>query len=188
MDEEVRCFIALDLPSDIRATVAKVGEIVACHWPYQSVKWTGPDNIHLTLRFLGKTDTAQLASLREALDGLVTEEPPFELTLTSVGAFPNPGRPRVLWVGLDSADHRLQGFQKRVERTVRDLGWDREAKLFQPHLTFGRIRPKAAKPIGDWEVSIPGKRFGIGEVVLMESVFQREGVEYRPIHYSAFSG
>ena len=98
------------------------------HW--RAVRWVKPENVHLTLRFLGATAADQLEELKTALAALAAMVEPFELQLAAMGCFPNVRRPRVIWVGLAGAEDQLLALQRAVEQVVVDLGWQREPRPF----------------------------------------------------------
>ena len=105
---------------------------IAHHWQERSVKWAKPDNLHVTLRFLGDISLERSKSLGRVLDQIACEESPFELALDSVGAFPTVHRPRILWISLSCVDTGLHLLQNRVERATCDLGWEPEIKSYKP--------------------------------------------------------
>jgi 2'-5' RNA ligase len=105
-----------------------------------SVRWTDPRSIHLTLKFLGEVDEGRVAELVQALAGAVEGRGAPILGLGGLGAFPNRRRPRILWVGLKEEGKLLPPLQAAVESAAATLGWEREGRPFQPHLTVGRVR------------------------------------------------
>ena len=128
----MRLFIAVDLPKSIRDSLKPLfGEkLPGSHW-------VGPEQLHLTLRFLGETDEALFHAVKTALAEV--SAPNFELRLRGAGVFPNPSRARVLWVGLGDSPPLLD-LQKQIENKITALGFAAETRGFSPHLTLARFK------------------------------------------------
>ena len=97
-----------------------------------NVRWVNPGNVHLTLKFLGNVDAAVIPSLVESVQAAVGGSGSFRLTLGSLGAFPNPARARVVWVGLEGAVDALLDLQRRVEQAATAIGVGRGAASLCP--------------------------------------------------------
>jgi 2'-5' RNA ligase len=128
----MRLFIAVDLPPDVRPVVSGLCQGI------DGARWTRPEQLHITLRFLGDTPEDQLADIREKLRQVVV--PGFSLSLTGVGVFPPPRsrKPaRVLWLGLEPPTPP-QALKLAIDAV---LGPDPEAaqRGFSPHLTLARM-------------------------------------------------
>ena len=106
------------------------------------VRWVAIPSIHLTLKFLGEIDPAQVPILVESLKKCSAGELPFKLRLHGLGGFPNLHRPRVIWCGVEGDADRLIALQEKVERACADLGFPPESRPFHPHLTLGRVQGK----------------------------------------------
>jgi len=184
----IRTFIAVEMPADVRAALRGLVERMAPRWPERGVRWVKGDSMHLTLRFLGDTDEALVPELRAGLDEVAEGAAPFELRLNGTGCFPNPRRPRVIWVGLDNPEDRLLPLQKQVERLARACGWERERRPFRPHLTLGRVRDRTRPPQGDWLVAPEEVVFRVEKVQLIESHLKPTGAEYAVLHTARLAG
>ncbi|MEE9173397.1 MAG: RNA 2',3'-cyclic phosphodiesterase [Thermoplasmata archaeon] len=138
----MRAFIAVD----IRATRAMVRLLDALRGTRARVRIASPENLHITLKFLGETDDGLVPFIRDALAGAVEGEVPFTLTLHGSGAFPNARNPRVLWIGVEGGDPLVR-IAKRLERALQELEFERERRRFTPHLTVGRV--KSRKDVGE---------------------------------------
>ncbi|NTV62244.1 MAG: RNA 2',3'-cyclic phosphodiesterase [Oscillochloris sp.] len=136
----MRLFIAIDLPAPVRAALAEVQARLRRH--DLAVRWAAIEGMHLTLQFLGETEAQLLPDLRAALARI--PPPSFTLRLSGLGTFPNPTRPRVLWVGLGNDLAPLDELQQAVLDATRPLGFAPEARAFSPHLTLGRTRQEAS--------------------------------------------
>ena len=187
MSGTVRAFVAIELPAGLCSALS--GIPAAASLPATaSVRWTPPENLHLTLRFLGDTPEEQLAPLADALDGVAAGAAPFELELGGAGAYPEARAARVLWVGLVDADRKLRRLRNQVEAAVRGLGWKREGRPFQPHLTLARLRRPTRLPADAWIQTVPRCRFAVVEVSLIRSTLKPAGAEYDVLHRAPLAG
>jgi RNA 2',3'-cyclic 3'-phosphodiesterase len=129
-----RVFIAVDLPAEIRSALKELQQQLR---PFtNAARWVAPESIHITLKFIGEVSEARIAEIHTALLGLEGE--PFPITVRSVGFFPNPRSPRVFWAGLDAA--ALPRLAENVETRMARIGFEREKRAFQPHVTLARAR------------------------------------------------
>ena len=149
----------------------------------KGVRWTRPEHMHLTLRFLGNVRMEQVREVAQRVEQACHGMGAFALQLRGLGWFPDTGRPRVIWVGMDGAWEALQGMQASVAEALSGLGDHEEARSFQPHLTIGRVRFERGEgervrgmltgvtpvELGEWLV---------GEVVVMRSELRPDGVRY----------
>ena len=104
-------------------------------WPAQGVSWVSPENLHLTLRFLGAAEDGQIAALGQGLTAVAARHEGFTATTGQSGCFPNRRRPKVIWAGVGDADGRLGALQQDVEEVVCAAGWEPEERAFRPHVT-----------------------------------------------------
>lgn len=109
------------------------------------VRWVDPASMHLTLQFLGEVTPEVEPPLAAALERTLAGARPPVLGLTGLGAFPDWRRPRVLWVGLEEVGDHLASLHAGVTGATRPLGWEPEARPFQPHLTLGRRRDERGR-------------------------------------------
>lgn len=138
----LRSFIAVEIPPDIQQAIARSMASLQRALPRPLVRWVPPQNIHLTLQFLGDVSPANLERLAEALRSEAAAHPCFDMTAGTAGAFPNPRRARVLWIGLE-APASLGNLLRSVEAVTTRLGYPPEARKFSPHLTVGRVNQGA---------------------------------------------
>jgi 2'-5' RNA ligase len=158
------------------------------------VKWVRPENIHLSLKFLGEVDEAREPELRQALQraaGSRTEPRPLTLQITRFGVFPDYHRPHVLWAGV-TPDPALELLQHAVEQAFAPLGFPTEARTFRPHVTLGRAA-RDAKPrdFTGLEEILDTTEFAetvtIAEVDLMQSTLQKDGPVYQVKYHERLS-
>ncbi len=137
----IRAFIALDIPDDIKQRIAiETAPLVRA--AEDTVRWVTPENIHLTIKFLGDVSPNQLELLNHTLSTEAAALPPFNMEIGGLGCFPNPRRPRVIWIGIQ-APASLQHLVHTIENATGKIGYPPEEKTFSPHLTIGRVKPHA---------------------------------------------
>ena len=138
--DTLRLFVAVNLEEEVRRAIAEV--VAPLRAAERAVSWVAEPNLHLTLRFLGEQPTGAVSDLRHALVGVAAEVPAHALVLRGFGAFPSVRRPRVLWLGVQANVASAALYQK-VDDACASLGLGREARDFHPHVTLGRVRPRA---------------------------------------------
>lgn len=185
--DEIRAFVAVEMPPAARAALGAVSAALAGRVPPGSVRWVRPEQMHLTLRFLGETAVSQLPAITAALDEVGRQTAPLTLRLGAVGCFPNCKRPRVIWVGLEGDLRPLAVLQRRVEAALVPLGWAAEKRPFQPHLTLGRVKDVGKLSRVSWEVAVEAVEVGVTAVVLVQSQLQKSGPIYTNLHASRLS-
>lgn len=136
----VRAFIAIELPPAVLDQVGRLQTRVRQDLPSGLIRWTRPEGIHLTLKFLGDVEQDHLPEIEAALRGACAPHAPFPLQVSGLGCFPTPQRPRVLWVGVQDSSGKLAALQRDVERAIAPLGFPPERRGFHPHLTLGRVK------------------------------------------------
>lgn len=137
-----RAFIAIDIPPEIKQAISTQTASLRKE-SGRAARWVAPENIHLTLKFLGEASPANLELLAQAIQSECAQTAPFTVSVENLGCFPNPRRPRILWVGL-VVPPGLSRLQRQIEATAARLGYARDDKPFSPHLTIGRAREQAA--------------------------------------------
>lgn len=138
----LRAFLAIEIPLEIKKKIA--AEVVCLKKNSgQAVRWVASENFHLTLKFLGEISPANVELLSQSLKAECSQHPPFDITVTGLGCFPNSHRPRVIWIGL-TIPPELNRFQYKLETVTARMGYATEDKSFSPHLTIGRVREQAS--------------------------------------------
>ncbi len=137
-----RAFIPIELPEEIRKRLDQVISHLQESLADVQVRWVPALNIHLTLKFLGDVSSANYEVLTKILQVEAAEYRPFELSIGSLGAYPNLRRPRVIWVGIE-APNELHMLQRRIDSETARLGYASEKRRFSPHLTLGRVSRNA---------------------------------------------
>jgi 2'-5' RNA ligase len=137
----LRSFIAVKIPQEIQGAIARSIAPLQKSLPKPLVRWVAPENVHLTLKFLGDVSSANLERLAEALKVEARNHEQFAIPVGGLGAFPTARRARVLWIGLE-APSGLQALMRGVETVAASLGYAAEDRPFSPHLTIGRVGQK----------------------------------------------
>jgi RNA 2',3'-cyclic 3'-phosphodiesterase len=164
-----RLFTAIDLPEEVRETIADIGSDLP------GARRVPPDQLHLTLRFIGEVDEGTFAAVRSSLRAV--EATGFSLALRGVGHFPPGRRPRVLWVGLAECAPLLE-LQKEVERALTGAGIPSEARRFSPHLTLARLKdtpPEKVDALEDRCRQFSAGPFPVTQFYLYSSTLTRSG-------------
>ncbi|NIA21046.1 MAG: RNA 2',3'-cyclic phosphodiesterase [Anaerolineaceae bacterium] len=186
---DLRLFIAVELPDAAKELLAAVQREL--QQADARVKWSRPENIHLTLKFLGDTPEEFLDDLSAALDEAAAGHAAHTARVAQVGAFPNVRRPRVIWVGLDEPTGQLPALQRSVEEATSDLV-EPERRSFAAHLTLGRVIVKDGGNLTQLSRLMEGYRLNsfssvevpVNQVVLIRSELSPSGPTYTPLHRS----
>jgi 2'-5' RNA ligase len=186
----VRLFVALQIPEAIRSDYAALMDDLrrfdakAAPKP----KWVWPENLHVTLKFIGHIDPAKLHSIRTAL-AKVRSPQEVQLHFHNIGFFPNANRPRVIWGGMDASEN-LASLARAVDQQIATLGFAAEERAFTPHLTLARLDPPRISPELRTAIEKHGTHeFGVlhtSEFRLMESKLKPSGAEYTTLQSFPF--
>jgi 2'-5' RNA ligase len=171
--DAIRLFTAIDLPEEVKQSLVRL-----CHG-IPGVRWVKPEQLHLTLRFIGSVNQECFAGIREMLSGIGA--PPVTLTLNRVGAFPATGPPRVLWAGIERSGE-LASLRDQVEKVLVAAGCEAETRLFSPHITLARLKdvPRSLiLPYLTQHASFSEGPFEVNEFRLYSSMLSRQGSSHR---------
>ena len=169
-----RAFVAVTPPLEVRRALlgAARGLPVA-----GEVRWVKPENVHLTLKFLGDVVKADLVRVTDTLVSVCERHEAFEVAPSSFGAFPSARRARILWAGVGEGAERLTTLAQDVERSLESLSFEPEKRPYKPHLTLGRARGRPAV-LGAAGVTPPSLGFAVESVELVESLLGEAGATY----------
>ncbi|MEW6178617.1 MAG: RNA 2',3'-cyclic phosphodiesterase [Chloroflexota bacterium] len=189
----IRAFVAIELSPEIRRGLEQIltdlQKAAGNH-----VRWVNPGNIHLTLKFLGESAPKELSLLSEAIHRIASTTPPLIVEVNGMGVFPNPKRPRVIWVGVQ-ATSPLFKLQEAVETAAEQIGYPREERPFSPHLTLGRVRRETSPAdlarlgqlIGQKSPGSIGS-MTVNHLTLFRSDLKPDGAIYTPLARFSLSG
>jgi 2'-5' RNA ligase len=137
--DKIRAFVAVPMTDEVKKVVTEIEDELK--EARADVKWVAPDNVHVTLKFLGDVLVESVDGLVRALGEALRSERSFDVVLSGTGTFPHGKRaPRVVWIGMEEGKERLAGIALNVEEACSRLGFEKEARPFRPHLTIGRVR------------------------------------------------
>lgn len=184
----MRTFIAIELPKEIKQAITALQDDLRL--VQADVSWTKPENIHLTLKFLGEIEERLVSQVAQACIETAEKFTSFTLSINSAGAFPNTRQPRVLWVGLSEGVEAAQRVQAHLDERLAAIGFEREARAFHPHLTIGRIKSlkgtQALMARAD-DYQLPPLSFIAREIVLIHSQLHPAGARYTPLAKARFN-
>jgi 2'-5' RNA ligase len=186
----IRAFIAIDLPEVVRQELASISYDLNLKVPNKSIRWVRPENIHLTLKFLGDTKVEILNQISGGLDRVGGDNPQIDLNLNKLGCFPNPRRPRIVWVDVNGDLDSLLLLQKMIDQMLNPIGWELDKRKFHPHLTLGRVK-NSLQVEGSglpWGSQVKPVTFTVDSLKLYESVLKSSGAVYSIRHISQLGG
>lgn len=172
-----RLFIGIPLPDNYKKRIGALTRALDKQL-HSKVKWTRAENAHLTLKFLGQVEEERVGAIRRALSDI--EFPGFSLAAGECGCFPNQRKPRVIWTGLRLGAEECKELASAVDKALADVGFEREDREFQSHLTLGRVKRLGQD---DWETALQNgdsqwPEIEVGSFVLWESELTHEGPIY----------
>lgn len=186
----MRCFLAIELPVEIRDQLAALQERLGDQ--ARGVRWTRVDQIHLTVKFLGEVPDRDIANICETASSIADRFEPFELEVAQAGCFPPRGPARIVWAGMPNPPTALIDCQRACEDEYAKLGFKAENRPFHPHLTIGRVKdPRASRdirPAVENEQQFQAGLFLAEELVVFQSVLARSGPTYTVISRASFAG
>ena len=181
----LRLFYALELPADVRARAFDHLKRLREHAPTVKVSWEHEEKLHLTLKFLGKTEPARVSALTDAAARAAATIAPFRLTLAGVGGFPSTHRPRILWLGITDTQGQLARLHERLEAECAPLGFAPDPRPFHAHVTLARIRTAdaATRQLAHYhrQLGFAPLAFNVNELILMRSDLTAKGAQYTPL-------
>jgi len=151
--EQIRSFIAIEMPPEVKKSLSRLQQSLKTGG--RQVKWVEPENLHLTLQFLGNVDAARVGDIASAIDKVAAGTRPFRIEVGGLGVFPDMRRVNVIWVGLAGELEKLDKLQKNIGANLTPLGFPPETRPFTPHLTIGRVR----------DFTRPEERAAIGHLI-----------------------
>ena len=177
----MRLFVALVLPDSVREAMRDL--IASLRSKAKNARWVRPEGMHVTLKFIGHTDAANVDGIRAVLARAHSSQP-VDMHFRGVGFFPNDRRPRVVWCGIEASPN-LAGLASQIEDGLTPLGIERESRDFAPHLTLARFNsPTRADELVRAANELRSRDFGSAhetEFHLFESITRPSGAEYKKL-------
>jgi len=171
----VRLFIAIELPAELKSALGRLRVDIP------GARWVPPEQIHLTMAFLGEVEEDMLGPLMGELARI--HSPAFRLRFSGTGCFPDRRRPRVLWIGLQPEAH-LQQLAAKVRAALQPCGIPQEERPFSPHITLARLNmapPRAADTFLDQQQKLKLPPFFVQEFSLFQSRLTPQGAQHTPL-------
>ncbi|RIK82597.1 MAG: RNA 2',3'-cyclic phosphodiesterase [Planctomycetota bacterium] len=190
---KLRTFIAVETPPDVVGRALKLAKRLTRAATAAEVKWVAPENLHWTVKFLGDVDPRDLAEICRALAEAARSVAPFRMEVAGAGAFPNAARPRTLWLGAGAGGECLVSLAEAVDAAMTKIGFRREGRRYEPHLTIGRVRNggPAQEALGELlagNAGFEGGSMEVDEVVLFSSELRPEGPIYEALERAELTG
>lgn len=134
----MRTFIAVHLPDIVKTHIRQLQDALRrCGAP---LRWVQPENMHLTLLFLGEIDESKIQPICSVLRLAAENHTPFDILFSGLGTFPNRKAPRVLWIGVQEGARPLCNLQQDIQQQITSLQLSFDKKKFHPHVTLGRSK------------------------------------------------
>jgi 2'-5' RNA ligase len=181
-DQETwRVFCAVAIPDEVRTLIAQHTAHLKKAVPDAQASWTPEQNIHLTLKFLGETPQARVQELSEAASRATARIESFKVSVEETGACPKHGPPRVLWIGINDPEGKLQKLFASLEDECAKAGFQKEVRSLHPHLTIARLRKlQQARTLASAhkQMLFGPVRVDITELLVIRSELDKSGSKY----------
>ena len=180
----IRSFLALNIDLHSVRSIDSEQRILRgkCEEAGVTVKWVPPQNMHLTMRFLGEITEPMIQAVKDIVEQVTRSFPPFEMETAGLGVFPDTRNPRVIWAGIHSDDSQLERLYAALSKVLEEKGFKADSRPFKSHVTIGRIKSDdAAAVIGCLEES-DNVVFGhskIRDLVCYRSTLHATGADYQ---------
>jgi 2'-5' RNA ligase len=179
----MRTFIAIELPQEVRDALSRLQNQLKSSGA--DVKWVAPENIHLTLKFIGDIDDIKLDKIIRIIEDIAKNKNSFYIHLCSIGAFPKLSYPKVIWAGIDKGDSETKEIAKELEERIEKAGIPKEDRPFSSHITIGRLRSylnreKLVQNLENVmrEFQTENLEFNVTEITLFKSTLTPKGPIY----------
>ncbi len=187
----IRTFIGVDIGKPIRDRAVALQETLARLGT--DIKWVEPENLHVTLLFLGEVDDREVPAVCRAVAEETQKHSPFTMFIEGAGCFPTPRRPRILWIGVGEGAEQLCALHDGLEPPLQELGcYRREERKYKPHVTLGRVRTDRASDKlatgltkhANWQ----GGQTNVNEILVLSSELTSKGPVYSVLSRAKLGG
>jgi len=177
---KVRLFIGIKPEEKAIQRIAEIQRVLSASEKYSNVRWIDENNIHLTLAFLGESESDKIPVLEQTVHSEIKTISPFQMKLTHVGYFPFSSSPRVV-AALTPPSENLKKLHRLVHNSLDSIGIKTGNKpKFHPHLTIGRLKPrKPLQKINSIPLSISNR---VESITLFQSILNPRGSIYHPLY------
>ena len=183
----MRTFIAVDFSPQIIRKITEIIDYFKTQTPNNAIKWVAPENLHLTVKFLGEVKENEIDNIKNLINQSLTDEDAFEIGVEGLGMYPNSHKPRVIWLGIKGGKP-LIAIHNKLEKALQEIGIKHEKRDYSPHLTIARVRRGAdnetVKTIGKTLSAFKVDSLGsctINNIVLYKSDLTPQGPIYTPL-------
>jgi RNA 2',3'-cyclic 3'-phosphodiesterase len=189
--QNVRTFTAVEVWPEIRerarVLINRFKDTTA------KVTWVKPDQMHLTMNFLGDVPMNDVPAVCKAVAEAAEPFQPFDIEMAGVGVFPSYDNPRTIWLGVGDGSDELVALHTALQERLGDLGFRIEARRFHPHLTLGRVRSVPAGPgqlagLIKQHADFEAGPMMVSEITVFSSELGREGPTYEALGHGELMG
>jgi RNA 2',3'-cyclic 3'-phosphodiesterase len=190
-DKKVRLFVAIDIPNDIRDLISKAtAELEAT---IIGARWVKPENLHLTLKFIGYYDPEKMERLTGEVHQAAERGPGFRVRFGEPGAFPSNKRARVIWIAMAEGSREAGNVASKLDARLEKVGVKREGRPFAGHLTLARLKQPFdsidyLENLGNRLDGLQDMAFDVSEIILYESILSPKGPTYKPLERMRLGG
>lgn len=189
--KKVRLFVAFDIPNDIRDLLSKA--MAELEPTIGGARWVKPENLHLTLKFIGYYDREKLERLTGEVREAAERGSSFRVRFGEPGAFPSIKRARVIWIGMAEGSREGRKVASKLDARLEKAGVKREGRPFAGHLTLARLKQPTDSvdylaKLGNRLEGLQDMAFDVSEIVLYESVLSPKGPTYKPLERMRLGG
>lgn len=181
-EDPLRLFIGVSLPTETQEKLASLEDELRKFVPH--ARWVRRENLHLTLKFLGYCDSSRVEEIDQKIREAAEEKGLFSFVLSGLGAFPSLKKARVLWVGVGEGAEQFIELAKNVDTSLEKLSFERENRLFHPHITLARLKIPSlldeARLINLSDL-IPQNQLKAGSITLFQSKLTPAGAKYSKV-------
>lgn len=186
----IRAFVAIALPEQVRQRLLELGGRLRALG--LSGSFPRAESLHLTLKFLGEVQEQSVTGIGEVMERVCRDIPPFELEVRGLGVFPHPAKPRVVWIGVSDCES-LSLLHSGLEDGFQSLGFPREPRSFQPHLTMVRLKSsenlrKLTAYLDEAGRDEEAGTFEVAAIHLFRSELRPDGARYSRLRSAALEG
>jgi 2'-5' RNA ligase len=188
---KLRLFVAANIPGEARGLLGEA--IRELQGKMQDARWVRPENLHLTLKFIGYYEEEGLERLSSELRAATERCRPFQAALGGCGSFPSQRKARVVWVGMATGAPEAEAVARKLDARLEKVGVQREKRGFRGHLTLARIKQPhdCTATLEDMVLRLEGLKempFEVDEVVLYRSILRPQGPEYTALQRFSLGG
>lgn len=182
--EYIRLFIAVNLSKEL---VDKIKEIQkALIHSGEGIKWVPPENVHITLKFLGAIPIDKVLSIANAVKTISAKQKVFSINIKELGCFPGRKNPKIIWIGIREEKKNMVNLARQIDNEMGKLGFPKEERDFKAHLTIGRVKrlkdKQALNAAFDKFCNCDFGKMEVKYISLIQSQLGREGPKYTTLY------